>query len=267
MCLLSGCASINYELAINSNGTINERIYLPLNKEVFLTLGASEEQYANLQQDIKLRALQDCNALKAEWYSRVDNDSDITNKDIFKQNLDIQYLENSETFLIQFTFQNTLVRNHFYNIEEEEQTQNSKATVETKFFTVKTTTVTKTKFATLYSDNKTLVQHYTELFYALVNYRMPDVIQSLPEPTYTYTYVTGQKRLHSDAEEIQENNGYYYHSWTIEPEALDKEITLYTIYARREIWYALILGTTLIAIGIMFLVHFFKKIKIKQENV
>ena len=62
-------------------------------------------------------------------------------------------------------------------------------------------------------------------------------------------------------------DGYYMHIWDIEEDNLEREINLYVVNARTEVWYALLLGVSLLATGIMFLVYFIKKKKNKEKPV
>ena len=106
------------------------------------------------------------------------------------------------------------------------------------------------------------------MFETLVLKYMPlEVYNQLPEASYTYTYVTPVSRLKSDADKIEVQNGYYMHTWNIDENQTEKIISLYITSARTEIWYALILGISLLACGTMFLIYFIKNKKNKQKTV
>lgn len=259
-CLLSGCGSVDYQLIINANGVITERLYLPLSQNFFLEEGATNEQFTNLRVAIVNIARDECNAKIAEFENRVDADDEIENKEVLKSSFQAKCYLGEDSVLIDFSFLNSNVRNYFYGIEN--SSNNTKT--ENGFFTTKTTTTSKTRFATA-TNGQSVVEFYTEKFKTLVLDIMPNVYDKLPEATYTYTYVTPQSRLHSDADSVERQNGYYLHVWNISADELDKTVTLYVVNARTEIWYALILGISLLSCGIMFLIYFIKNKKINKK--
>lgn len=267
VCLLGGCASVDYQLIINANGVITERLYLPLNKQFFIDAGASELQFNELRQELLLRARAESNSEIIAFENKVNEDASIEeeNKEILKSSVSAKQQYNDEYVVIEMNFLNSSVRNYFYNIDESNSSSNVKE--EKGFLTTKTITTGKTKFASTVSG-KPITQYYREVFETLVLKYMPlEVYNQLPEASYTYTYVTPVSRLKSDADKIEVQNGYYMHTWNIDENQTEKTISLYITSARTEIWYALILGISLLACGTMFLIYFIKNKKNKQKTV
>lgn len=264
ICLLGGCADIDFQLIINANGVITERLYLPLNQQYFLEAGATNMQISELRVAVLNLAREECSSRIQAFEEKVDADDEITpeNKEILKSSISAKQQYNDEYILIDFNFLNTNVRNYYYNVDSQ---ATSNTEVQNGFLTTKTITTSKTKFASTVSGTP-ITEYYAEQFETLVLTIMPGVYNSLPEPSFTYTYVTSSSRLRSDADDIQIQNGYYLHIWNLEGET-EKEISLYYTRARTEIWYALILGISLLACGTMFLVYFIKNKKNKQKAV
>ena len=259
--LLTGCGSVDYQLVINGNGTITERLYLPVNEQFFLSSGATSTQFINIRKEIMEFCKTECDSQLLTYFQNVDEDNEVENKDAYKNGVGIKYYYNSEYFVIEYNFISSEIRNYFYNIDEEKNKDNTKQ--ENGFLINKTIITTKTKFATT-SGGELLVKYYTDEFYNIILKNAPLVYSKIPEAQYTYSYVTPQKQLHSDAQSVEYQDGFYIHTWNISGDDLDKTINFYTISANTPVWYALILSITFVSCGIMFLVYFIKNKKNKN---
>ena len=259
--LLGGCGAVDYQLIINSNGVITERIYLPVNYQYFYEQGFSEVEFALVRNQVVTLAKSEMNARKEQFNQKVDADDSILpeNKELLKSRVEVKQYYNNEYVVLEFNYANSSVRTYFYNAEDAEPTEPK---VENNFFTTKTTTSSKTVFASTVSGEP-ITSYMRTQFENIVHSVNPEL--TLPKTELTYTYVTPQSRLHSDADRIEMQDGYYMHIWDIEEDNLEREINLYVVNARTEVWYALLLGVSLLATGIMFLVYFIKKKKIKKN--
>lgn len=104
---------------------------------------------------------------------------------------------------------------------------------------------------------------------ALQNHFSQSDIEKLEELSFSYDYVTYHKRLHSNADEIVENGGYYHHIWTASRSNLnsEKQIELTSVSAVRGWWYLVVLASVVGAAGIGCSVIFVtNKIKAKKRN-
>lgn len=104
---------------------------------------------------------------------------------------------------------------------------------------------------------------------ALQNHFSQSDIEKLEELSFSYDYVTYHKRLHSNADEIVENGGYYHHIWTASRSNLnsEKQIKLTSVSAVRGWWYLVVLASVVGAAGIGCSVIFVtNKIKAKKRN-
>lgn len=85
--------------------------------------------------------------------------------------------------------------------------------------------------------------------------------------TFDYTYIVPTSRLHSNANSVSEENGYYYHTWHIPAENLNDDgdsviqIQYWTIYANRWVWYSLTF-----AIGLLIAIGTIAYSKMKREK-
>ena len=261
--LLGGCGAVDYQLIINSNGVITERIYLPVNYQYFYEQGFSEVEFALVRNQVVTLAKSEMNARKEQFNQKVDADDSILpeNKELLKSRVEVKQYYNNEYVVLEFNYANSSVRTYFYNAEDDEPTEPK---VEKNFLTTKTTTTSKTVFASTVSGEP-ITSYMRTQFENIVHSVNPEL--TLPKTELTYTYVTPQSRLHSDADRIEMQDGYYMHIWDIEEDNLEREINLYVVNARTEVWYALLLGVSLLATGIMFLVYFIKKKKNKENPV
>ena len=265
--LLTGCGTVDYQLIINGNGTITERLYLPVDEQFFLSSGANPTQFAAIKKEIQEFILTETNSQLLTFYQKVEDDNDIKNKEAYQNSVSIKYYYNSEYFVVEYNFSSSEIRNYFYNIEEKSESDEESVSDNTKqengFLINKTVITTQTKFATT-SNGELLVKYYTEKFLQIVIENAPIVYSKIPEPEFTYSYVTPQKKLHSDAQSVELQDGFYIHTWEISGDDLEKTITFYTISANTAVWYALILGITFVSCGIMFLVYYVKNKKNKN---
>ena len=62
-----------------------------------------------------------------------------------------------------------------------------------------------------------------------------------------YTYKTESRREHSDADYVVEQDGYYYHTWVVDSDNVEKQIMFYYNIANAEIF--IVLGIA-ISIGV-----------------
>lgn len=62
---------------------------------------------------------------------------------------------------------------------------------------------------------------------------------------FNYTYVVPTKRIHTNATSITQQNGYYYHTWTVNLNNLTQnqdsiiKIEYYTVSANKAVWYVI----------------------------
>lgn len=258
--LLGGCGAVDYQLIINSNGVITERIYLPVDHQYFYDQGVSTDDFNEIRLQVMQLAEQEMDARKAQFDAKVDADESVLpeNKQTLKSGVSTKQYYSDSYVVLEFNYLNSSIRSYFYNSEDAEPTEPK---VENNFFTTKTTTSSKTVFASTVSGEP-ITSYMRTQFENIVHSVNPEL--TLPKTELTYTYVTPQSRLHSDADRIEMQDGYYMHIWDIEEDNLEREINLYVVNARTEVWYALLLGVSLLATGIMFLVYFIKKKKIKK---
>jgi len=97
----------------------------------------------------------------------------------------------------------------------------------------------------------------------------PDLINSETNELL-YTYKTDLRRQHSDADYITKQDGYYYHTWVVDPNNLDEPIMLYYNIANSENWIIVsllaTLGLTIVLSGVGLGIYFIKKRNKNEEQ-
>ena len=116
------------------------------------------------------------------------------------------------------------------------------------------TTKVESVQTTAFANNGSIVNYFMNQF-GSYGFSESDV-------SYTYTYGTNYRRLHSDADTIKNVNGIYMHTWDLESK--DQEITLYRIIANTTGWYIIALGTGVVTAIIITIIAYTRKNKSKN---
>lgn len=91
-------------------------------------------------------------------------------------------------------------------------------------------------------------------------------IAKFPKFTITYSYLSLNSRLHSDADQVVKTTSGTVHSWVIDEENSGKLIEFYTLSANRVVWYILALTICFTFTAIYLIVIYFKKDKKVEEE-
>ena len=93
-------------------------------------------------------------------------------------------------------------------------------------------------------------------------------VAKFPEFTLTYSYVSLNSRLHSDADQVINTTSGTVHTWEINEENKDKFIEFYTLSANRVVWYILALTICFTFTATYLVVIYFKKgEKVEEEKI
>lgn len=260
--LLSGCSAVSYHTYVGSTGKIADSLVLPFDQQYFLDLGATASEYQSFKALATEYVQREAREQKSDWDERVELDIDITDKDAYKNGVTIEAIITDEVFELDWIFENSTIRKKFYGETGVTVSERTEETLFTKTYIIER----ETKFASQ-KEGVNIVTYYMSDFEDMIIQTMgADIAAKVENPQLAYVYGYPSSRLHSDADQVVYDNGFYLHVWEISPTDVSKKITIYTVSAKPAMWYVIILGATLVATGVMFLVYFLKKKKQKKEQ-
>lgn len=239
---LSGCAQVNFITYLNSNGTINEYVYLVLDSNALMTHGYNPLEVKN---SIRLNSQNIANNLLTEYQSKLAaaySRQEISLQEFNEFNNGVAVIEHNwenDEYIIGLQFENATVYRQYYRLLDSQSSktsfENSKI-IEKAFYT-------KTYYygSTGYSDYS--------IFNSIYNYYTQTVFHDISpqEASLNYSYAVNSSRFHSNADSVSMDiNGNYLHTWNVNPEE-EREIYFYTITANRSMWIivCLIIGLTI----------------------
>ena len=261
----SACAQVRVMTITNEDNTIDELVTVSIIPEEIISAGYS---VAELKDDILIKSQAQAQTMKDELnkkifedYYRVDEASkEILNS--FKDGIEIIQSDWEEnTYSIGVRFKNIDVYKYYYGIIENTNVEMEK---EEHFFYDKL----------YYYANTMYVKHHN--LYNKVNAyysaQYPELVES-ESNELLYTYRTDLRRQHSDADFVTKQDGYYYHTWVVDPNNLDEPIMLYYNVANPENWIVvglcITLGVTVVLLIVAVIINLIKKepeIEIKKED-
>lgn len=243
----SACSSVRSMTVENTDGTIDELVYVSLNREEIETKGYSETQIIEMKKDIAETAEEKANQLIFNYRIRL--------KVSPFSNVGVKVIKsswNKDSYAIGLRFENMASYQLFYNIDPNAPND---ATKTKEFLYTKHEYIRYTKYYVYQSLFKELETYF--------NTQYPELVTSESNETL-YTYTTSTKRLHSDADIVTKQDGKYYHTWKIDGENLDETISLYYKIANRGNWIILSIIVTLLFTVILLVVALIIKIISKK---
>lgn len=260
--IMSACSEVRVMMMTNTDGTIDEMVYVSLDCEELLRLGYSIDQ---VKLDIRTYAVEEADAFKDRLNLKIAEDLMITTGEADRRVL-ISYRDgispiisewSNNNFMIGIRFRDEYVYKYFYNIAEANKLE---------------PTITKgfwyDKYE--YAMNTMYIKHYA--LYESINTRFSLKYADIPLSDRTelmYTYVADKHRQHSDADFITRQGDKYYHTWVVDRDEIDQEIHLYYNIANQENWILVALVVTFVAGAIItiivVIIHFIKKKKISHN--
>lgn len=273
--VFTGCSNVDFTIIEYQDGSLNEVYTLEFDKTEFTQLGATDEDVQKLQTRLlnRLHALagNDENPIghfETDFISRV-NSSNLNTIErdnlITGFNCELSIYDN--VYSLMFSYKNLETYRFFHGISEESvESSKDDMVIEKKLFTYKIIQKSVARFGakiTRDDDSETTLGIYLfeETKKDISELISPEFSNRVVAPTFTYTYATSSKRLHSDCDRLLYDYGYYFHVWELSIDNLDKEIIFYNIEARRETWYITILGATF-----LFVIALVITAKIKNSN-
>jgi len=255
----SGCAQVRTMTITNQDGSIEEQVFVSLDEKAIVEAGYT---VSDVKDDISSVALREARAMinKLEQKIALDLfDATEETKQIlngFKNGLVV--LSNNwekNEYVVSVKFKNIDVYKYYYNIIEDTKTETQ---TEEHFF------YNKISFSgsTMYLKHKELYDR-TNLEFSLKYAGLLDSESN----ELLYTYKTDLRRQHSNADYITKHDGEYYHTWIVEDVETEEILFHYNI-ANAGNWILIAIGISLVACGVMVVVHLIvSKVKNKSNDI
>ena len=253
-----------------SNGKVGEFVEYEYTQETADAFGKTITQF-----ETDLAQIQDATEtlLKNLICAEIDNNTDLTDaqKDDLKQtHIGIGSEVKDGYYRFYVSFSSVKVQNLFCG----DIIENAATKTEKSLFTVTQYSTYKPKLAQVQSGGQKVYLYdiiTTKLTEGLVlkGYDATAISENMPS-TFSYTYTTTVKRIHSNAKEkavYDAQSGLYYHTWVFD--STDSAvITLWQTRANPVAWYVLALGfTAILAVVLVVYAHRKKKYEEVEKAV
>jgi len=233
----TGCASIEYERVLNTDGTIVDAVCVKLDNNKIVSAGYNIE---TVTKDIKSKMTLYLNALIQSFYKRDDGLLDIEKINVYN-NVTTTVSENNGYIIASIKFRNYNTFKYFYGLHLVENNDDDSENIKNFLFD-KNISTGKTIFAT--QDAKLITNEF--LSYFNNNYTLEDAELS-------YLFGTPESKLHSDANYQFTQDGVKYHQWIVTD--INQDISTYTYRFKPVNWYISALVLTFVLILVLFIIY------------
>lgn len=214
--MLSGCAEFRTMTVTNSDGSIDQLIYVSLDRQ---KIEQSEYTMIEIKAEVQQTAKTELSKIILNMKNKAQNDimltTDLETIEILQNYISSLVIVGDkweqDTYVIGLRYGDQDSYKYFNNIT----TQSSKPVIEKHFFYNK---VIMQGYSMYASKGQAINELQTTM-----NIKYPNLINS--ENQYLYTYTSELRRLHSNADFITKHDNLYYHTWKIT--STDQVITLY----------------------------------------
>lgn len=274
--ICAGCSNVDFTIIEFEDGSYKEAYTVNFSDVEFTNLGATTDQVNELKMRLenRLKLMAGVGdfpgSIERNYFDRIDStENSVTKAQELKDGFNCELYIEDGTYQLIFTYTTFEIYRTYHGITQEDLDQSKEdIVIEKSFLTYKVIQPSVTRFESkvqrLDGTYTTLDNYMWEESLAEIKEVLGDAIASrVVKPSFTYTYGTSSHRLHSDADYVYSSAGYYFHIWEVGESEEDRQITFYTTEARREVWYPLILGSSLILALVLYLVVYFKK---RKEN-
>lgn len=248
MLLSTGCASIEYERVLNTDGTILDAVCVKLDNEKITTAGFNLE---TVKTEIKSKMNLYITAIIQSFYNRDDGLLDIEKISVYN-NITTTVTEKNDYIIASIKFRNYNTFKYFYGLHLDNDDNDNTKTIE-EFLYNKNVSAGKTIFST--SDAEFITNEFLCYF---------DNNFTINNAELLYSFGTPESKLHSDANYKFTHDGVYYHQWVLND--VNQDITTYTYQMKPINWYILALILTFIFIIVLFIISLFQKKKVELKN-
>ncbi len=289
MFLLCGCTvPTQYTLEQNENGEVTQTIYVPFSVYEFVNAdkayGIDGETADKICRHVKKQIDEKFENRYQIFLTKLASDDGLTDDD---KNLLESFCPTQEDMhgkgllfgnststgiTYEFKFKNALAYYYFntdykYNELIEELKKDDAKIVHNflttdKIYTNKTIFSINVEYATTMSFAKYLNTISKEFLEdelkdntILTDEQKEKIYNEIPPKDFLYRYGTSSRRLHSDADQIRNINGMYYHEWNMSIDDADREISTWNTYANAKVWYGLALIITIVLVVVLMLIY------------
>lgn len=239
--LTTGCASIQYERVVNTDGTILDAVSVKLDKEKITNAGFNIETVTN---DVKNKMNLYLNALVQSFYNRDDGLLDIEKIAVYN-NLTTGVSIQNDYIIASIKFRNYNSFRYFYGLHLVEDTKDDETTIKGFLFN-KNLSTGKTIFSG--SDAEFITNEFMSYF----NNKF-----TINDAKLSYVFGTPESKIHSDSNYEFSEDGINYHQWIITNK--NQEITTFTYQMKPVNWYILAIALTCVLIIVLFIISLFKR--------
>ena len=256
---LVGCSQVNFVTYHNSDGSINEYVYITLDEQQVTQLGYN---VTNVELEIKTNSYSQAQQLVSEYRAKLYEEyltKKLTNQDYTDYYKGVNIIEQQwqdGKYVIGLKYDNSNCYKKYYNLL-------NGSTFSSKGKEVKKTFYTKTYYygTAGYGD-------YT-IFNRIYNYYANTVFASISPQNnkLTYSYAVSSRRMHSDADSVKlDSNGNYIHTWNVSPNEPARKICFYTISANRSVWIIACIAIGLVVTVVLCFIGIFVYNRNKKLN-
>lgn len=243
--VFSGCATINYRIDRNDDGSIYETFSVDLNVDEIKTAGYTDSDILNLKNRLEDDFERSIVAFSLRYSLYVPE-----TKSYIDENFEYTNGWDGNSYTLKLKFKTAYMYYLFYNISSEDPYEPIRREEEGTFFK-------KIIFEdqTIYSD--ITLFDYADYLLAFPEFDIDDVECS-------YTYATNNYRWRSDdVDETSYDGNNYTYTWSLSSSDFDKTIQLYFYSANEVSWLIVITFCTLFVCAILLIIAI---IKVKKKN-
>lgn len=251
--VLSGCAKIQYQRVLNTNGSIVDAVSVKLDEQKIVENGFD---IGNVKAEIRRKMNIYLNAICNAFETRNDRLNEIE-KTAIRNNVLAEVIDSGEYITASLTFSNYSAFKYFYGLHlVNEDEQDNSETINTLLYN-KNITTGKTIFSG--EDAQFITNEFLSYFGNKFDINDAELI---------YIFATPGSRLHSDATYSYEIDGVHYHEWVVKD--INQGIQTFTIQVKPINWYVLALLLTVVLLAVLFLIASIKRkkqVKMKKEII
>lgn len=240
--IFTGCASIEYQRVINTDGSIVDAVAVKLDVEKITNAGYNKVKVTN---DIKIKMTGYINSIVNSFIIRDDNLSSLDKSAVINNTQTL--VSESDTYIVaSIKFNNYATFKYFYGLHLNEETNNDDIKIVKDFLVTKSISTGKTIFSG--ANAEFIANEFLAYF---------DNNFTIEDANLSYVFGTTENKMYSDATYHFTLNDVNFHQWVITD--VNQEISTYTLTARPINWYLLGLALTFGLIIILFVISLFKK--------
>lgn len=245
----SGCANIEYQRIVNTDGSIIDAVCVKLDEQKL-----TEKNYniTKVTSDIISKMNGYINSIVASFYNRDDGLTTIEKVSVYN-NIVTTATEKNGYIIASIKFKNYSTFKYFYGLHLNEDSNNEDNIVKDFLFN-KNVSAGKTIFAG--KDAEFITNEFLTYF---------NNDFTLDDADLSYLFGTTESKMHSDATIQFTQNNINYHQWIIND--INQEITTFYYQMKPVNWYILALSLTLGLTLILFAIVLIKNFINKRKNI